>query len=235
MKGFIPLKFGPKTWLCITHGSTLYVAKYGKFLQEGLLFTKSRSFTISAHLLRWRGEVLRLVIKKNRWIFELFLELHFSSYNDLICKTSTVVFNSSYNGLQSEWCQDAEPVTQLHYPQFAFLCQGEDLQLRWKSKDSSVLDFWGLFLKCLTKFFHKVFTMFSLPLGTQFHFSEEDLKKNFYGTLNTSFQCGQLLTEGGGRIHPGCATLVCGLFWAEDNPSRLRKSFLPSPWLCKRI
>ena len=30
--------------------------------------------------------------------------------------------------------------TQLHYPQFAVLYQGEDFQLRWKSEDSLVLD-----------------------------------------------------------------------------------------------
>ena len=29
MKDFPPQKFGPKTWVCIIHGTTLYTAKYG--------------------------------------------------------------------------------------------------------------------------------------------------------------------------------------------------------------
>ena len=35
---------------------------------------------------------------------------------------------------------EVDPLTQLHYPQFASLYQGEDFPLRWKSKDSYVLD-----------------------------------------------------------------------------------------------
>ena len=54
-----------------------------------------------------------------------------------ICKKSTV-FNSS-----KDWAHmsdmEAALLTQLHYPQFACLYQGEDFQLRWKSEDSLVL------------------------------------------------------------------------------------------------
>jgi len=35
------------------------------------------------------------------------------------------------------------PPVHLYYPQFASLNQGEDLQLRWKSKDSYVLNLEG--------------------------------------------------------------------------------------------
>ena len=38
--------------------------------------------------------------------------------------------------------EDTPPI-HLYYPQFASLHQGEDLQLRWKSKDSYVLNLEG--------------------------------------------------------------------------------------------
>ena len=54
-----------------------------------------------------------------------------------ICKKSTV-FNSS-----KDWAHlndmEVALLSQLHYPQFASVYQGEDFQLRWKSEDSLVL------------------------------------------------------------------------------------------------
>lgn len=72
--------------------------------------------------------------------FELFLDPHFCSCKDSICKTSMVVFNFSENGIATRLISRRDPIYQAHYPQFASLYQGEDHQLRWKTKDPYVLE-----------------------------------------------------------------------------------------------
>lgn len=72
--------------------------------------------------------------EKGEVSFELSLESHFCSYKNSAYKTRAVVFNFSNNWLQPEY-QEADAPNKLHYLQFASLYQ-EDLQLKWKSKDS---------------------------------------------------------------------------------------------------
>ena len=63
---------------------------------------------------------------------ELFLESHFSFCKDSIFKTSIVVFNSlKYLGYN---------LNDIIIFNLLLCIKGEDLQLRWKSKDFYVLD-----------------------------------------------------------------------------------------------
>lgn len=112
-----------RTFISKRHRERIQVPPRRTLVSQGQNF-----FTMLSSLLRWIGEVSRLA---KRMDFKLFLELHFRFCKDLLHKDS---FTSSNNWVAA-WmiwrgCT-AHPTT---LSQFASLYQGEDLQLRWRSK-----------------------------------------------------------------------------------------------------
>lgn len=127
----------------------------------------------------------------------MILELHFWFYRDSQDKDSSFQFSKELDSSLND--KEAYPLIQLHF-QFASLYQGEDVQLKWKSRDlfSRASGFLMHYALGLFKVFNKSFQMLFFALSLQSNLEpnshmEENLCYCFHQSLLIGLQLFQLL------------------------------------------